>query len=86
MNHDAWWREFATPRFVISFLLIAVAAYATHIVLTGNYSADTKGLVIGAWVVTGVQEVRKFWLNSTSESEKKNETINSLVKGNGPQA
>lgn len=80
MNDQPWWHDFASPRFAVSFVMVAVAAYCTHIVLTGDFSPDLKGGVIAAWVITGVQEIRKFWLNSTNDSEKKSDTINTLVK------
>lgn len=82
MNEPTWWRPFATPPFAITLLLMCLAVYATIVVLTGSFSDDLKAGVVVALVITGVSEIRKYWLTSTSDSEKKNDTIATLAKGN----
>lgn len=80
MEAPAWWREFATVKFTVTLFLMIGALYCTHIVLTTNtFSQDLRVAVVTVWVVTGIAEIRKFWLNSSSESERKNETINALA-------
>lgn len=78
-----WLRALATPQFVVTVMLFALSTYATHMVLTGDFSADLKAAVIGALVISGIANLQKFWLNSTNDSEKKNETISDLAKGTG---
>lgn len=83
-DQSVWWKPFATPQFVITLGLLGLATYCVIVVLQGNFSNDLKAGVITALVITGVSELRKFWLNSTSDSEKKNDTINTLVKQSDP--
>lgn len=47
---------------------------------TPAFSTDLQSMAIGVILGQALQYVLKFWLNSSSESEKKNETINTLVK------
>lgn len=84
MNDDLpWWRAFATPQFAISTLFIAMTTYVIVKVLEGDYGNEVKLVIITVVVSNGLPDLRKYWLNSTSESEKKSETINTLAKGTG---
>lgn len=87
MSDDAPnWRALITPQFLITAAMLALAWYATILVLTGDFSVELKAAVVTAVIISNLADHRKYWLNSTSESEKKNETINKLVTGTGSGA
>lgn len=77
--------QFYTPEFIITCILLALAAFVVGIVLLipgDAFSSDLKALVVGI-VLASIADVRKFYLNSTRDSDKKNDTINTLVRGTG---
>jgi cobalamin synthase len=86
-------KQFATPQFVMSILLFFAVVMMIWIAFYGPYpvSNDMQVAIITAVIITGLQDLRKYWLNSTLESEKKNQTvasqadtINTLARGTGP--
>lgn len=77
--------QFLTPQFFITVLMLGLVGYVLFEVFKGTPPAsnDVQVMVITAVVIAGLQEIRKYWLNSTSESEKKNETIANLSSNSG---
>jgi hypothetical protein len=81
-----WWRAFATPQFAVTVLMIGLAAYGFWAVLNpaSNFSVELKAAAVTAVVISGLGELRKFWLNSTNDSDKKNDTIATLASNQTP--
>lgn len=75
-------RQFMTPSFVIGMASLFLAGMGLWIAFYGPYplTSDTQALILGAVVISALTDVRKFFMNSSAESERKNETINVQAK------
>lgn len=45
-----------------------------------GFSADLKGLVIGAILIGGWNSIKEYWLGSSAGSEKKSDAIQKMVE------
>ncbi len=83
MNESpAPWKQLASPPFILTLIMLGIIGYVVYVVLepASKYASETQALVIGAILVQGIAEIRKFWFNSDSESVKKNDTIATQAK------
>jgi uncharacterized membrane-anchored protein YitT (DUF2179 family) len=70
-------KQFATPSFVMSIGFLSIMVMCLWLAFYGPYplSGELLAAIIGAIVIAGIADLRKHWLNSTADSERKNETV-----------
>jgi membrane protein implicated in regulation of membrane protease activity len=68
--------QFGTPQFVVTLAMLGLVAMVIYRVLWSDppFSSEVQLMVI-TLVIGGLAEIRKYWLNSTAESQAKNQTI-----------
>lgn len=80
MENDPLWKD---RKFILAILILLLTALVLFRIFwsTPPFSTDLQSMAIGLVLGQAFQAILKFYYNSSSESEKKNETINTLVNG-----